>query len=350
MAYYLFNTIDEVKTFVGGAANKSLEMESIQVAMHAAAYNHIFPWLGEDQWDDLVAAVEAASFTTDQQNLLPFVQRPLALLTFHEYSKIGGIKFSEAGMFRQETETNKSAFKYQENAYRNWMLVQGYEAIEQMLVFLEKVPGTYALWETSSAYTMHRALYLRYARDMRKAHSQHVTRYTYEILRPIIESVEIFALLPLLGQAEFDSLKSDQYNPATLATRMKAIDLIRKAIAHFAIEEGVRQLWVQINGKNVVHVEQLEPQSYSKQGTGSTAAVDVKVRVEEEFANRHMSYLEKYLTDNIDDFPDYKAKVEAEATAAEEEAIDLCDERTNSDYSKKIKYPNRDNPLLDGTT
>lgn len=162
MATYLFNDISDFKNYVGGGANVSLKMATLDPAILAAAENHIILWLGQQQWDQLVTAV-AGTPSTEETALIPYVARPLAMLTMYEYKKIGGIMVGESGFHRFEDETRKSAFKYQENDYSDWMLNNGYENIERMLKFLETNEADYPLWQADDAYQRNKALFLNYA-------------------------------------------------------------------------------------------------------------------------------------------------------------------------------------------
>lgn len=325
MAYLIFNDISEVKDFIGGGANLSIDMDSILPVMHDAARDHLLPWLGKDQWLALVDAVENDDAGTEEEALLPYVRRPLAHLTFYEYSKIGGIQFSESGIFRTETENMKSAYKYQENEYRNYMLTKGYEAIEELLAFLEANEADYALWSVSRAYTRNKALLINDATTFRDCYAGYLSRYTFEILRPIIEDLEIFAILPLIGQDQFDALKTAILEKSLTAEQTALLGHIQKAVASFAVREGSKRLLVRIEGRNVVQTENLEPQSYEKSTSAAGNAISLKLLQQEAWGNRHISYIKKFLDDHLEDYPLYSAWIdEQEAAAAAEAAGDYC--------------------------
>ena len=328
MATYLFNDISDFKNYVGGGANVSLKMATLDPAILAAAENHIILWLGQGQWDQLVTAV-AGTPTTEEEALIPYVARPLAMLAMYEYEQIGGIQIGEAGFHRIEDDTRRSAYKYQENNYSDWMLNNGYENIERMLKFLEANEANYPLWQADPAYQRNKALFLNYAAEFRAAYSKYISRYTFEILRPLLEDIETFALVTLMGQTLFDALKDGLLLKALSTKESILVEHIQRALANFAIEEGIRRHWVRLDGKKVVQSERLEPQSSEKQGLPPMPIADMALRHNELFANRHISYIKKYLEDNIDDFPDYQTYLDelAEAEAAATVEQTACDER-----------------------
>jgi hypothetical protein len=328
---YLFNDITDLKKFVGGAANMSLDLDSLDPTLHLVVSNHIVPWLGQAQWDALLDAWTNDTLSTEEQALLPVVQRPLAMLAMSEYTSIGSVMFTESGFHRKEMaeEGLHTAYKYQENNYKDYMLHGGYDMIEEMLKFLEANKADYPDWDSSIAATMHRSLLLNYAADLRLHFSKYVSRYTYEVLRPVLEEVELFAILPLLGATQYESIKDTPD-----AAEQLLIPKLQKAIAHLAVHVGVRRHLVLIKGKSVVQIERLEPQSSEREGVASANSIKAFLQQEEEFANRHLSYIRNYLTENIDDFPLYEAyqdELAAAEAAAEEEAA-AAEEIT---YSKK---------------
>lgn len=325
MAFDLFNNISELKEYIGGGGNITLHINSIGPVVPIAAQKHLVYWIGESQYDQLVTAV-AGTPTTQETALLPYVRRALALLTMYEYSKIGGIEFGETGIHRHETDEKKSAYKYQENEYRNFMLQNGYEAIEQMLKFLETNESDYPLWQSDGS-SRNRSFFINYASELREVYAKYISRYTFELLRPLIEDIETFAILPLLGQTQYNALKDGISTKSLTAPETSLVKLIKKAVGNFAIYEGMKRHWVRFEGNNVVQSDKLEPQSFVKEGAASGQAINLILLQNKEFANRHINYIKNYLTNNISDFPDYQAYLDAQAEAEETEELDLCDER-----------------------
>ena len=326
MAYDLFNNISEIKDFVGGGANISLHIDSIGPSINPTAKRHLIRWISESQYNALVTAVDETP-TSEETALLPYVQRPLALLTMYEYSNIGGIQIQESGFHRIETEHEKTAFKYQENNYKSYMLETGYEAIEDMLKFLEANEADYPLWQASTSYNRNKTLFVNYASEFRDLYAQYISRYTFEMIRPLIEDVERFAFIPLLGETEFNNLKTAILGKSLSAVQQSLVNLIQRAVANFAIEEGLKRQWVQIKNGNVVQTESLEPQSTRKESSAAMNALNVAVNNSELWANRHIAQIINFLSNNIDDFPDYKAHLDAQTEAEEEEETDECLDR-----------------------
>lgn len=338
---YLFTDISDVKDYVGGGVNLSMEIDSLQPALHAALHNHVMRWLGADQYNDLLTDIGSPS--PEQTALLPYVRRALALLAMYEYSHVGGVQLGEAGMFRVETEGMKSPYKYQENAYRNWMKHNGYEAIEQMVEFLVANSDDYPLWEADILPTS-RALLINSAEEFRQAYAQYISRYTFEVVRPIIEDVGELAILPLLGQDQYDAIKDAILAGDASAYELAVLKLIRRAVAAFTVEEAKKRNWVKIDGRNVMEVEGLDAQTYEKYGSPTTPAMNLSLRTDTEMANMHIQRIKNYLADNLDEFPLYSAYLTELAEAEEAEADAAASTCTTSERCPSVLYTD-DNAL-----
>ena len=319
----LFTDIDHIKQFVGGAVNISVEIDSLSPAFNRAAQNHLVGWLGAAQWNDMVTNFAAPD--AELAALLPYAQSALAMLGMYEYSLIGSIQFTESGIHRVENDNYKSAYKYQEAEYRKWMLENGYEAIEEMLLFLQDNNEDYPLWDGTEVAAKNLQLVINYAKHFRAAADKNISRYTFELLRPLIEDLEFFVLIPNIGQPQYDDLKAKIASESAFSSEEDVLlGLIQKCIANFTIEEATRRQLVRLEGRNVVQTEKLEPQSYEKESTPTNSPLSVKINHHDEWGNRYVSRIVKYLDDNIDEFPLYETWKEEKATAAEEAAAEAA--------------------------
>jgi hypothetical protein len=330
----LFADISELKNFVGGGANISLELSSILPTMEEAAWNHVIPILGEEQWQDLYDNFDSPD--ADQTALLPYVQKPLAMLSLHEYAKIGNIQFGESGIYRVETDMHKSAYKYQENQYKEYMLHQGYEALERMQKFLDNNDDTYTVFAGSTAFTRTRGLLINYASVFRDNYSKYVSRYTFEHIRPIIEEIEIYAIENFLGPDQFSRIKAGILADDLTDAELELLRRLQKAVAHFTIKEAIARMWVRIEGKNVVQSENSEPQSYERTASAKEAAAGLLLRTEEIHGDRMMKYVKDYLDDNLATFTDYSDYLDELAAAEEEESTTLTPDCTDPVWAR---YP-----------
>lgn len=321
MAYQLFQDIEDFKKYAGGAVNSSLAMQSIEPTLYMTTQTQVLPWLGNTLYLQLVEAVAAGPVdpASDLGKLLPYACRPVALLSLWQYADVGTVQLGGSGMFRTETEERKSAFKYQEANYRESMLQQGFEALELMQRFLDDNAATYADW---TAKNRSRELVINYAAELRETYSKSVSRYTFEMLRSLIPDLELFALVPSMGQAQYDELKTAILADAALPDRLaELLRIVQRVIANFVVEEAMRRHWVTLDGHQVVSYVQ-QSLDARQQTIPANMTLDVgtglKLKQAEEFAERWLSRLTYFLDNNVADFPLYAAwKAEQETTTEE---------------------------------
>lgn len=333
MATFVFNDIDDFQKHVGGATNKSMDIRSLSPWIEKTAENHIIPWLGRTIWDQLVDLVDDGNvdYASAEGKLLVKVCSPLAMLTMYEYSFIGAIQFGEAGLFRLETEDYKSAYKYQEANYRESMLNNGYEGIELMQRFLDQNADDYANWDQKEKA---RSLIINYASELRDAYSKYLSRYTFEIVRSLVEDVELFAIVPILGQAQYDDIKTAILAGTFSAPQKSLLKYLRKVVGNFVVHEGILRQWVLLDGRNLIQNVQrsIDSRHQSLPPESGSTAVSLLLMQSDRYANRYIAYITDYLNDNINDYPLYKAFLDEQALEAETIVIDEREEDICNPY------------------
>jgi len=313
----MFETIDQIKEYVGGAANVSIQLESLTPAIHAASMPVKY-WLSPNVYAALDAAVVAGNLTAAQTALLPYVRRPLALLTMHEHVKTGNIQITESGVQRHESENYKTAYKYQENQYKEQMRRLGYEAIEEMINFLHDNLVDYSDYASSSAYTRSTSYLINSAAAWRDSYNFEANRYTFELLLPVIDDVENIGIADCISADELSTLRTAYHADTASAKQKTVIKLLQRAIAQFTFALAVKRNLVQLQGRNVVQRETPDSAGYEKTSVPMNSQLDFPLKESAMAANQFLAKALDYMRANLDDFPEYKTKYEAELAAQEE--------------------------------
>lgn len=298
----LFGSLAQFKEHVGGAISQSVEIDSLAPVIADTARRHLVPHLSLDFYESLVNA-HAGTPSAEEEALLPYVQRALALLTMHEYTKVGGILFTEGGIHRVESETHKSAFRYQEAQYSEYAIEKGYDAIEEMLRFLGNNVANYSDWAESAEGEAHLSLLFNYAADFRTLLYLPCDRHTFEHLRPLLAAMEQAAVEPLLPAAFWIDFKT-RYADNDLGAAEKALlKLIRKAIGHKAMEEASLLQMVHTTGGRIVLLEQFGEQSQINRTSPTASALATHHRGQGQWADRWTQAWVNYIKANAEDFP-----------------------------------------------
>lgn len=324
----LFTSFADFKTYVGGRVNTSLKLESLEATIYETARRHITPWVGQTFYEYLVAG---SGLSGQETALLPFVKRPLAILTMYEWAKVGAIEVGESGMHRIESDSRKSAYRYQERDYKDDALEKGYNALEILLKYLDTNKATFTTWATSDEGLAHRTPILNYASDFRLITLPDCDRYTFECIRPIISEVEMFGIMKQLP-ATFWSGFITRHLAGTLTTAEKQLrTYIRQSIAHRSIEEAVKQRWIRIDkGRIAIHEDfgdQRNTNLTMPTGTGSGLYLSHVV-----WSDRFTALWMDYIKSNPDEFATI-FDVASGGTNTDDDAwhINTDDEQTEAD-------------------
>lgn len=308
----IFQNIQELKAHVGGAVNVNMPLQSLTAAYKAARRKHLERYLGVRFLDELEAAAATPppdGLADAQEKAIEAVSEPLALLTLYEYTFTGSVQHGSEGLTRQESDTTRPAFKYQENDYRDWTLTTGLDALDHCLIFLLDHEDDYPTWRDGDGAEYHKAVLIRTAKTLRKFHNQPADRYAYEALRPILADVQSFVIDSLLGEEQMAELLGLRDAVSSLQKRL--IVLLSRALAGFAVTEGLRRNLVQIQGGRIVQTEVMEPQGSVSKVSVQASEVNISVRQNEEFAERHLSKVRDFLNQNRSQFPLYQAWLDA---------------------------------------
>lgn len=310
MAVRFFKTLEEIKNWVGGRVDSSIDVESIAPDVEFAITRHLVDFMGEDlvdklaeQYDDYVATPATGGGVYN--GIFPLFLPALAHLGLFEYAKTASIHMSSMGMVRQESEHHRTAYKYQENEYKNHMLRVGYSYFEKLTSWI----GTKAKYQTipelvaSEKWHRSRELFINDSATFRLLQSQTVDRYTFEILRPVMRDVEVAAIEPILGEEFFADIKTKILNDSLAGKEITLVEKIRPVVAHLSIDEGIGRHLVKLEGVNVIENVVLDSAGYIKKQVPKNAAIQLAMRDAESWGNRHVRGLLKYLDENQDDFP-----------------------------------------------
>lgn len=293
----LFAEYNQFKNMVGGRINQSVELASLDPFIYETARKHIVPWLGS-----VYATLVAATSPTQAQSILiTYVRRPLALLTIHEYSKVISVELSDSGMHRIETETRKSSYRYQEKQFQEDALQKGYDALENMLFFLDSNRATYPDWVATEEATAHLSQLMNYAKDFRRLVNTNCDRYSFEALRPIIAHQQLMICQSAVP-AEFWSGFMTRHIAGTLTSAEKKVrEYMRQAIAYAALNEAMKLHYVTISMGRIFIQEEFGEQSNINRTLPNAGSSDLSIN--QLMADRHTVLWKDFIRNNPNSFP-----------------------------------------------
>jgi hypothetical protein len=314
-----FNDIDELKEFV--AVTKGLAIDSIGPNITKAARKFIIPMIGQDIYDEMITAYTGTP-NPQQAALIKEIQRSLAPFSVYMYIPEAEVTFNDSGIMRAEGQHQKTAYAKQVQQLRESMIEGGYDALEDLIAFLETNKADYPTWVNSPEYTLNKSHLLNDAKTFSQYYLLKQGRQTYKVLFPTLKDVELFYIIPQIGQDYYDELLDQILNANLTAENKKVLEWIQAAVANFTISEGIKKQWVVFTDRGVVFSEHSTASNYSMIKTGMVDQVSLKIRQADDAGNRYLSRVITYMDDNIDDYPTYRDDETVNPT--EEESVDEC--------------------------
>lgn len=246
----LIKTTAELANYVEVTAGTDFSV--FQPSIRTAERRFIVPVLGDDQYTALLTAYNASTLTSDQQSLLDLTQEALANIALSVSIARLSVQISDAGVRRSESDSLKTAYQYQERSARDNFAQSGFDALEDVLAYLDKNQQKFATWTASDAYKQYKTYFIQSGSDFSNYYAIKQSRLVYLTIAPMMRNVENFYLKPLIGKPLFDALKAGQLaNNLSDDYQTLMTDYICPGIALHTIARGMMQRSLEITENGV---------------------------------------------------------------------------------------------------
>lgn len=246
----LFKTTEEVKQYADIA---SLNIVAATKTINSVEAQHLKGLIGSSLYNSLVTAYHATQpLTPTQLSLLHKCRCVVAPYFCYYYAPAADVLLSESGAHRIETNTNKSAFQYQVNNFRDEQLRKALVASEDLLQFLEENITDYPEWLADEAFAIHRKFFIKTAAEFSRYMLTGNPYYSYYAMRFKMEDVEELYIRPKLSDALFTHLKNiDTTTQAFTPAETTCLNIIKRAIAYYTLGVAMPYLSVKIDERGV---------------------------------------------------------------------------------------------------
>lgn len=168
----------------------------------------IIPLFGQPMADAIQAIYDNAETDKKKKQLLAEAQHAVVnLAMWYNYTE-HNIRITDMGFQRQETETFKSTFKYQEDDLRHSFKNKGFNALDRMIEFLNKNQDTFPDFKNSPACTLRTKSIVQSAAEVDKWHFINRSHLIFLRLLPIFKVIEDTVLQPHIGSRLYTQLQS----------------------------------------------------------------------------------------------------------------------------------------------
>lgn len=237
----IIKTIAELTQYV--EAGSLTDISVITPSIRAAERRFLVPVLGQDQYDQLIELYDDNSdLSDDEQNLLDLCQEAVANIAMGIAVSRIAVMISDSGVRRSESNSEKSAFQYQEKNVREAFAQAGFDTLENLLQFLDSKKLVFTSWANSSAFQAYRNYFMPSAIEFENYYAIKQSRLVYNTISYIMRNVENFQLKDVIGKQLFDVLKTQQKAGTLLpAYQTLLTTYICPGIAMYTIAKGLMQ-------------------------------------------------------------------------------------------------------------
>lgn len=306
----LFKSITELKEVV--SVTKALTLSSIAPAMESAISSYIIDEISQEFWDEILNAYNAdpgTPLTTEQQKVVKLLQKCIGRFGVYEYIPEAEVMFGEDGITRVETAQKKTAYANQVKSLADNMLKSGYEALENLLKFLEDNEADYPTWVSSSAYSKNKDKIINSAKQFREHYPLQYGRQLYKKLVPTMVDVQNLYIVPVIGQDYFDHLIASITDKNIASVDKPVLLFLEKSVAHLTVMESVKIGWTHFGPEGITFIEHDGNTNKRLMKIASAESVSLKIRQANIYGERYLSKVKSILDANLDDFPAYRDDV-----------------------------------------
>lgn len=322
----LFSDISEIKQKV--SINGTFKLDKIRPHISRTERSHIAPLLGDAFYNEIAEAYQEALIVLaskpdlerkkiidagEQYLLMPahywpvmeMLQDAIANIAFMSSLSQTQLNIGDAGISLSVNENTKTAFQWQIDDLKYQFALDGFNSLNELLVYLESSLGEFPVWVSSDAYSQQKKYFVESAEVFSNNYQINNNRMSFLTLRYIMNRIEIHEVSEVISAPLFAHLKTKQltgYNAAEqiLMERFLIPGIVLLTVAKGIVERAVEvtDLGVQIN----LYTYYSSLKDARKKG-GEQERKDMIMQLTAD-GNKFLSSARDYIDANRDNFPD----------------------------------------------
>lgn len=304
----LFKTIDEIKNFLPISIGN--DFNRIKPHIENAENKFIKPLLGLNLYTDLLAfyqAVEPAE-PTDAQKAMLELQQKIQFALIHLAYFVGfdfmNITVSDMGFTRQESEHTKGLYKYQEDNIRKYFTENGYNSLDDALLYIESNITHFAQFKASANWTILKSSFLPSVVSIESIPFNILgSRLIFLALKPHIAYVDDIQIKPLLGKTIYEEIKAEMVKDEPAEKVTAILPLIRKIIIYLATAALMNETGGTLDSKGLFFEEvSASYPSNNKAAPSTPETVRSRITINKLKASQYIESLKAYIANNAEDW------------------------------------------------
>jgi len=311
----LFKSIAEVKEFI--VVGAGTDFNRLQPHIRNAENAYLKPLLHSSMYDELQEfyddALPLPDEPTDVQlamyELLKKVQNSVIHLAYWMGFQVLNSTISDNGFKRTESESMKGLYKYQEDEMKEYFKTSGFNAMDDILEYLEANIDCFAEFAATENWTVRKESFIPDTKAFEKVpYSLNNSRLTFLRLVPHMATVEELQIKTLLGNSIYAEIKAEMVKVSPAGKVVKLLPYLRKPIAYFATAYLMEESGADLTEKGL-YFDSFGVQQVSNlnREPASETRITAMIGRNRMIGERHLALLKNYLIDNPADWPDFEA-------------------------------------------
>jgi hypothetical protein len=284
--------------------SKNYTWENLSAFVEDAERTYIVPYIGQAFYDELDALV-FGSATAIQQEAIKRLRMSIANYTLLDAFSELSLQMGDAGIAVGTSQNTTGIPQWKEHNIKAKYMDKAEKHLDLSLEYLELKASDFTTWKDSDEYTVSKELFINTATQLSEWVPLFNSRRAYISLRQFIKTVERDVIKPTISKELFDALKVKVKENALNDAEKELLTFIQQPLSNLAARKAFNQIAIAYNGRGfrilsdndsmiqklAVPTEKLQPLF-----TDFVNAADIS-----------LTALKRYLQDNADTFPLYKA-------------------------------------------
>jgi hypothetical protein len=304
----LLTNIQEIKAILPiGVGN---DFNRIKPHIENAENRFIKPLLGLDIYNQLgVLYISDESQEPDEteilhRELLGKVQFATIHLAFHLGFDFLNVSVTDAGFQRIETERTKGLYKYQEDAIKAFFAETGFNALDDILTFLDLNILFFELFMNSGNFNKLATSFLPTVKVVEEIpFNIHRSNLIFLALKPSVAYIEDTAIRPVLGETIYNFVKTEMVKEEVDVKVLALLPYIRKPLIYLASAMLMEETGATLGDKGLYFAKN-EDQQRSKviKAPSTEERIAVLVNRNRLIGNNYLEMLKAFLLENWEEY------------------------------------------------
>jgi hypothetical protein len=299
----LINNINELKEHI--PASVTLAFDDIKPKIRMVEREIIRKIFSPELYTRLTKSEGA---TDHDEELRLILSEAVAHLALMNYLAFGQVNIDSSGVHIASTENMKTAFEWQINELKNQCSLQGWQAVESGLEYLDslKEGDVYELWKATDTFAQAKANLLPSLRAFEKYTSLHHSRVMYNKLVPTLTEQQDEVIIPSLGKPLWDAMLTIPEESTRKDVLNKARTLTGRTLAFLTMARGFEDTLLILSDNGPLIIEGLQSRTTDAKLSAPPEVVNAMAMRYDAKAKGSMTELLAFLQANVDVLTEYR--------------------------------------------